>query len=79
MVYGINHSGHSFKFIDSKYYKLVDQKGFHEEGLRWTQSLTKETLTSGATEARNAAERYLSWENTVDVLENVIRIAIQNQ
>ena len=79
LVYGINHSGHSFKFIDSQYYKLVDQEDFHEEGLRWAQSLTQETLTVGATEARNAAEQYLSWENTVDVLENVIHAAIQNQ
>ena len=79
LVYGINHSGHSFKFIDPQYYKLVDQENFHEEGLRWAQSLSRETILNGAIDARNAAERYLSWENTVDVLQNVIHAAIQNQ
>ncbi len=59
LVYGINHSGHSFKFIDSQYYKLVDQENFHEEGLRWAQSLTRERLLNGAIDARNAAEQYL--------------------
>ena len=79
LVFGINHSGHSFKFVDSQHYKLVDQEDFHKEGLRWAQSLTQEKLTKGATEARNVAERYLSWKNTVDVLENAILATIQNQ
>jgi glycosyltransferase involved in cell wall biosynthesis len=79
LVFGINHTGHSFKFVDSQHYKLVEQEDFHDEGLRWAQSLTQETLANGAMESRNAAKRYLSWEDTVDVLEKVIHAALQNQ
>ena len=79
LVFGIKHSGHSFKFVDSQHYKLVDLENFHEEGLRWAQSLTQKTLSNGAIEARNIAERYLCWDHTVDVLENVIKDAFQTQ
>jgi|TARA_B110000459_G_C16607383_1_gene494250 glycosyltransferase involved in cell wall biosynthesis len=73
LIYGIDHNGHTFEKQDSlEWMRLVKQHDFHDEGKKWIQTLDSEYLLKLGLEARLFAEENLSWENSVDVLEEVI-------
>ena len=78
LVFGVNHSGHSLDFIDSRFYKLSNQENFHAEGLEWVRTLTQEKRAKGRREVRAAAKKYLPWDKTVDVLEEAMHNALRN-
>lgn len=78
LIYGINHSGHQFageKALEWMY--LVDQEDFHDAGTAWFADLLDRDLELLSQQARTFAEEYLSWENTLDALENAVLSLVQ--
>jgi glycosyltransferase involved in cell wall biosynthesis len=73
LIYGIDHAGHRFSTNDSMdWMKLVRQEEFHEKGIQWLQELQPELREQLGLQARTYAEENLSWENSVDSLEQCI-------
>ena len=73
LIYGIHHNGHLFENQEKlEWMRLVKQHDFHDEGVKWIQTLDSEHLIKLGLDARRFAEENLSWKHTVDVLEEVI-------
>ena len=73
LIFGIDHKGHSFENQNGgEWMKLVKQHDFHDEGVKWLQTLDSNQLTKFGLDARRFAEENLSWGHTVDVLEELI-------
>ena len=49
--------------------KLVQQSEFHDEGVKWLQSLEQSHIENLALQSRKYAEEYLAWSHSVDALE----------
>ena len=73
LIYGIDHAGHRFSTSDSlDWMKLVQQHDFHNEGVQWFNNLDEQQIKQLAIQARTYAEENLSWERTLDSLEQTI-------
>ena len=73
VIFGIDHEGHRFDdHAQLNWMKLVDQFDFHENGVKLLSNLTQERIISLSAEARLYAEENLTWEHSIDVLENSI-------
>jgi len=76
LVYGIDHSGHRIDGKSDTWFKLSPQEEFHNKAGEWVEELS--TLSDKALQelsgmARTYAERYCSWEMSVDALERVLQ------
>jgi hypothetical protein len=79
LIYGIEHNGHLFENQEKlEWMRLVKQHDFHDEGVKWIQTLDSERLVKLGLDARRFAEENLSWKHTVDVLEKVIHSCSTN-
>lgn len=79
LIYGIDHNGHLFENQEKlEWMRLVKQHDFHDEGVKWIQTLDSERLVKLGLDARRFAEENLSWKHTVDVLEKVIHSCSTN-
>ena len=79
LMYGIDHEGHRLSFEKNHdWMKLVQQEEFHDEGLKWLQSLEQSHIETLALQARKYAEENLDWAHSVDALEESI-LALTNQ
>ena len=56
---------------------LVDQEDFHDSGTAWFADLLDRDLELLSKQARTFAEENLSWENTLDALENAVLSLVQ--
>ena len=73
LMYGIDHDGHRFSSEQEfGWMKLVQQSEFHDEGVKWLQSLEQLKLDSLAVQSRKYAEEHLSWAHSVNALEETI-------
>lgn len=73
VIFGIDHEGHRFNdHAQLNWMTLVDQFDFHEDGVKLLSNLTQERIISLSAEARLYAEKNLTWEHSIDVLENSI-------
>jgi glycosyltransferase involved in cell wall biosynthesis len=78
LIYGINHSGHQFAGKKAlEWIKLVDQEDFHDAGTAWFADLLERDLEPLRQQARTFAKENLSWENTLDALENAVLSLVQ--
>ena len=69
-MFGINHDGHRFTSkVKLDWMKLVQQSEFHDEGVKWLQSLEKSQIETLALQSRKYAEEHLAWSHSVDALE----------
>lgn len=72
-IFGINHEGHRFKDTSQPdWMKLVEQTNFHEEGAQWLNTLDSNKIEFLGQEAREFAEKNLSWSITIDSLEKIL-------
>ena len=79
LIYGIDHRGHRFEQQKQPdWLQLARQEDFHAEGCAWVQSLTPETLSINSAKARTYAEEHLDWELSVDALEKVCLVSIDD-
>ena len=70
LMFGIDHDGHRFSGDEElNWMKLVDQSDFHDEGVKWLQSLEQSHIETLALQSRKYAEEHLSWAHSVDALE----------
>ena len=73
LIYGIDHAGHRFSTNDSlDWMKLVKQYDFHDDGVKWLNNLDEQQIEQLSIQARTYAEENLSWEHTLDSLEQTI-------
>ena len=73
MIFGIDHSGHRFPNMQScEWMKLVPQYDFHTDGVEWLKSLNQDLIEDYSKKARVYAEDELSWNKSVDRLEQII-------
>jgi hypothetical protein len=74
LIYGIDHAGHRFSTSDSlDWMKLVKQYDFHDDGVQWLNNLDEQKIEQFGIQARKYAEENLSWEHSLDSLEQTIR------
>ena len=70
LMFGINHDGHRFASkVNHDWMKLVQQSEFHDEGVKWLQSLEQSQIETLALQSRKYAEEHLAWSHSVDALE----------
>jgi glycosyltransferase involved in cell wall biosynthesis len=72
LIFGLAHSGHRFNEGGLDWMKLVEQHDFHDEAIAWLGSLDESLMETLGKKARAYAEVHLSWEKTVDALEQAI-------
>ena len=73
LIFGIDHAGHRFSTNDSlDWMKLVKQYDFHDDGVKWLNNLDEQQIEQLSIQARTYAEENLSWEHTLDSLEQTI-------
>lgn len=72
LIFGLNHSGHRFNEDGLDWMNLVEQHDFHDEAIAWLGSLDENMMKTLGEKARAYAEVHLSWEKTVDALEQAI-------
>ena len=51
---------------------LVEQRDFHDKAIAWFAALDEKSMEALGEKAREYAEANLSWEKTVDALEQAI-------
>jgi hypothetical protein len=72
LILGIDHSGHRVKDgIQPPWIKLVEKQSFHQDGIKWIESLTDEQILQLSAEARLHAQKSMTWETTLDTLVGV--------
>ena len=72
LILGIDHSGHRVKEgMQPPWIKLVEKQSFHEDGIKWIDSLTDEQILTLSKEARLHAQKSMTWKTTLDVLVGV--------
>ena len=78
-VLGIDHSGHRLGQGQVEWMKLVGQQQFIEEGAKWLQMLADDDskMMQLAMQARKYAEDNLSWQHSVDAMDEVINSIAQ--
>ena len=72
LIFGLDHSGHRFKEESLDWMNLVGQRDFHDEAIAWFAALDEKSMEALGEKARGYAEANLSWEKTVDALEQAI-------
>ena len=74
LIYGIDHAGHRFSTDGTMdWMKLVKQYDFHDDGVQWLNNLDEQKIEQFGIQARRYAEENLSWEHSLDSLEQTIR------
>ena len=78
-VLGIDHSGHRLGQGQVEWMKLVGQQQFIEEGAKWLQMLADDDskMMQLAMQARKYAEDNMSWQHSVDAMDEVINSIAQ--
>ena len=73
MIFGIDHAGHQFPNSSlCEWMKLVPQHDFHQDGVDWIKSLSPDLIEQHSKKARAFAEDELSWNKSIETLEQVI-------
>ena len=70
IIFGIDHDGHRMNEDDLPWMKLVPQHEFHTVGCDWLESLDENKINDLSELSRTYAEDHLSWEKSIDALEN---------
>lgn len=80
LMFGIDHDGHRFSGEeDLNWMKLVHQTEFHDEGVKWLQSLEQSHIETLALQSRKYAEERLAWSHSVDALEaSIVSLTAQD-
>jgi len=76
LVFGIDHQGHRLDGVDSTWFNLVPQEDFHLDGLKILKKLAESPVPID--EPRAYAEKELGWARTIDRLEAVLTVLLQN-
>ncbi len=73
LILGIDHTGHRVKEgRQPSWIKLIEQESFHEAGIQWLKSLENEDLVKLSKQARSHAQKSMTWEICLDILEDVM-------
>jgi glycosyltransferase involved in cell wall biosynthesis len=76
LVFGVDHAGHRMDAGFQQWMKLVKQEEFHAEGCKWLSNLDEDTITLLSALSRNYAEEHLSWEGSIQALEDCMAFFI---
>tara|TARA_B100001741_G_scaffold200093_1_gene165176 strand:+ start:423 stop:1466 length:1044 start_codon:yes stop_codon:yes gene_type:complete len=71
VVCGIDHSGHRLKDAGD-WLQLFEQDDYIKQSIDWLSSFDRQQLDANQKDAREYAEKYLSWSHSVDALESMI-------
>ena len=74
LVLGTKHEGHILENTQDSWFYLAEQHDFHENGIKWIQSLDEDKFNQGSRLSRQYAEKYCTWESAICEL----KIAIQS-
>lgn len=76
LVFGIDHAGHRMETGIEQWMKLVKQDEFHAEGCKWLSNLEENEIRFLSALSRNYAEEHLSWEGSIQALEDCMAFSI---
>ena len=75
LVLGTKHEGHILENTQASWFHLAEQHDFHENGIKWIQSLDGGQFDKGSRSSRQYAEKYCTWDRAIDELRTAIQSA----